>query len=600
LQESPLSFDESAGFTAPSAFGTYRVLHQIGSGVLGPVFRTYDPQRDRLVAIKAFRLDIVPELVAKLADSLRRLVGLGLTHDAIVAPLDAGLEGTTAYLAMEYVAAETLDVALRHLAPMPLDRALPLLSQGADAIAAGWAAGVGHGALHPRDMFVALDTNDIRVSGFGVAPALEALGIRAPVRRPYTAPERATGERWDERADVYSLGSIAHELLTRRRPGGAGEQDGALTTDTSAEQRVMIRRVLAVALAERPQDRFVTARAFVDALAAVARGELVALAEPHPASAIDEAPPRESKRRPKDVETPLFARMDEPPESVAIPEPKGSRLHVPESAAIPEPEGSGHPDPKPGAPDLQVRGDLELPSSPKTHAPSPPSEPEPAPEPEPALETSPPDHAPGSRMWPAGPPPEPEPKAEPALETWHPSFAPSQEVHAPFPWSAIVAATVAGVMIGAVGGYRYGRLHDVPPPADTVTTRPADTDVSVPEPARRAETPPTDKPVEAAPPAARASAPRPVPPAVSAARKPAARPSPRSATRGSIFVDSRPRAARVIIDGRFVGLTPLSIPELTLGGHSVRLDMAGHRSFSTRATVKAGEQTRVTAALEER
>src|SRR5205814_4582313 len=99
------------------AFGTYRVLHQIGSGVLGPVFRTYDPQRDRLVAVKAFRLDVIPEQVARLADALRRLAAATLDQQAIVPAIDAGLEGTTAYLATEYVAAETLDVALRHLAP---------------------------------------------------------------------------------------------------------------------------------------------------------------------------------------------------------------------------------------------------------------------------------------------------------------------------------------------------------------------------------------------------------------------------------------------------------------------------------------------------
>src|SRR5581483_218090 len=150
-----LPFDESAGFTAPSAFGTYRVLHQIGSGVLGPVFRTYDPQRDRLVAIKAFRLELLPEQVARLADALRRLTGEASPKaPAIVPALDAGLEGTTAFLAMEYVAAETLDVAIRHLAPAPIERALPIITQLADAIDAGWAAGVGHGALHPRDVFV--------------------------------------------------------------------------------------------------------------------------------------------------------------------------------------------------------------------------------------------------------------------------------------------------------------------------------------------------------------------------------------------------------------------------------------------------------------
>ena len=239
-----LSFDESAGFSAPSAFGPYRVLHQIGSGALGPVFRTYEPQRDRLVAVKAFRLDLVPEQVAELANSLRRLVGAKLTHPAIVAALDAGLEGTIAYLAMEYVAAETLDVALRHLAPAPLDRAWPILGRIAEAIDSGWAAGHGHGALHPRDVFVTPASQDIRVSGFGVVHALEHVGVKAPLRRPYSAPERVAGEPFDIGADVFSLGAIAHELLTGRRPAGPGEQDGALTTGTTPEQRVMIRRIL--------------------------------------------------------------------------------------------------------------------------------------------------------------------------------------------------------------------------------------------------------------------------------------------------------------------------------------------------------------------
>src|SRR5262249_30283063 len=88
-----LSLEESASFTAPSAFGPFRVLHQIGSGVLGPVFRTYDPQRDRLIAVKAFRLDLVPEDVARLADALRRLAAASPVHANLVPAVDAGLEG---------------------------------------------------------------------------------------------------------------------------------------------------------------------------------------------------------------------------------------------------------------------------------------------------------------------------------------------------------------------------------------------------------------------------------------------------------------------------------------------------------------------------
>jgi hypothetical protein len=56
-----LFFDESGSPSAPPVFGTYRVLHQTGSGVLGPVFRAFDSRNDRIVAIKAFKLDLPPE-----------------------------------------------------------------------------------------------------------------------------------------------------------------------------------------------------------------------------------------------------------------------------------------------------------------------------------------------------------------------------------------------------------------------------------------------------------------------------------------------------------------------------------------------------------
>ena len=531
-----------------------------------------------MIAVKAFRLDIVPELVARLAESLRRLASSGLSHPAIVAPLDAGLEGTTAFLAMEYVAAETLDVALRHLAPMPLDRALPLLSQAAEAIEAAWAAGFGHGALHPRDMFVTLDSNEVRLSGFGVVPALEALGIKPPVRRPYTAPERLEGGEWDQRADVYSLGSIAHELLTRRRPAGPGEQDGALTTGTTPEQRVLIRRVLSAALAERPSGRLATAGAFVDALGAIARGEaLTTLPQPEDSAAEVDTDKRRD-RRPKARETrPLFVDIDEPLDLVmaqateASEPPAGSETHA---------DG---PFPSVAMPSTQVETGSEL------------VEPAAA---IPADEAS--DRAP-SHMWPAASVDSPHVQTHEPPNAWHPgaTFAGLPETHDKrFPWSAIAAVAVAGPLLGLVIGYQWGRhaAAVTPPITDTAASRPADTEVPVQPDA--ATTP--DKPA-APPPApalAKSSSPAPTR-APAAGKRPAARSSVR-ATTGSIFVDSRPRAARVTIDGRVVGVTPLRVPELSVGGHTVRLELAAHQPFTTRANVKPGEQTRVTAALEQK
>jgi hypothetical protein len=72
-----------------------------------------------------------------------------------------------------------------------------------------------------------------------------------------------------------------------------------------------------------------------------------------------------------------------------------------------------------------------------------------------------------------------------------------------------------------------------------------------------------------------------------------------SGTGGTMFVDSRPQAARVIIDGRFMGMTPLRLTGVHMGAHAVRLERTGYRAFSTTVGVKTGEQARVTAALEE-
>src|SRR5689334_24066931 len=78
--------DDPAAFAPPPAFGPFRVLHQIGVGALGPVFRTYEPTRDRLVAVKVFRLDVTPEQAQALADELAHAAEAELIHPSIVEP----------------------------------------------------------------------------------------------------------------------------------------------------------------------------------------------------------------------------------------------------------------------------------------------------------------------------------------------------------------------------------------------------------------------------------------------------------------------------------------------------------------------------------
>ena len=96
--------------------------------------------------------------------------------------------------------------------------ALRVAAQLAGALDFAAAVQIGHGALHPRD--VLLSSDETRLTGLGVARALERIGVVAPVRRPYTAPERIAGGEWDRRADVFSLAA----LIARADVGPAGQR----------------------------------------------------------------------------------------------------------------------------------------------------------------------------------------------------------------------------------------------------------------------------------------------------------------------------------------------------------------------------------------
>src|SRR5438132_13471326 len=97
---------EATGAAPPDAFGPFRVLHQIGAGALGPVYRAFDPAHDRLVAIKLFRLDLPPDRMHQLVAELEQLVAADLRHPSIVRPIATGTDGIVIYLAHDFVPAD--------------------------------------------------------------------------------------------------------------------------------------------------------------------------------------------------------------------------------------------------------------------------------------------------------------------------------------------------------------------------------------------------------------------------------------------------------------------------------------------------------------
>src|SRR5437762_1403600 len=125
---------DAAGFAPPDAFGPFRVLHQVGAGTLGPVFRAYDADRDRLVAVKLFRLDLPPDRLHQLVARLERLIAAPLAHPAIVAPIATGTDGIILYLVQDFVAAESLDVVVRDHGPAAPAGALRMAAELAEAL----------------------------------------------------------------------------------------------------------------------------------------------------------------------------------------------------------------------------------------------------------------------------------------------------------------------------------------------------------------------------------------------------------------------------------------------------------------------------------
>jgi len=589
--------DDPAAFAPPPAFGPFRVLHQIGIGALGPVFRTYEPTRDRLVAIKVFRLDITPEQARSLADELAQAADAGLFHPSIVEPIAAGVEGTVAYRAEEYVAAESLDVAIRHYAPAALDRALPFLAQLAGAIDFARAAGVGHGGLHLRDVFVTPD--EARASGFGIVEALERTGLRAPVRRPYSAPERIAGAAWATPADVFSLAAIAYELLTGRRPSGTGEQIAPLTGETAGQYADAIRSVLARAMDDDPARRYSTALGFASALevaahsgamtdGAIAMGSsaspattepLSALAVGVPVGRVDDPVFEDEARTPGDHDDDIAAERDADAAHHSllseVEEPVASTLFAnEEDEAVADrasfDEAQGVPIVGRGTVDEPVSDDSPWDYDEGAHARAGVIDPD-------QLRVAP--HSPvrTGRLL---------------IEDDVLATSPERPRPAILP---LAFTLIFGLLLGFAAGYAASGRDKTPPAATASIPAPSPQPAVAQPPASGqawSEQAVAQRPTASPPP--RGDVP-PVPGDAPPAPSPSARVPPLRTTAGSIVIRSTPSGAGVTVNGKWRGRTPLTIDSLRFGSYAVRVVQPGFAAARENVRLSANQPTRTLA-----
>jgi serine/threonine protein kinase len=303
----------------PSSLGSYRVLHQLGVGAVGPVFLASDEVVGGRAAIKIFHLDLIPEHASRLVQRLNDLAARLPSHPVLIKLLEAGLADTNVYLAAELVDAPALDARLRQRDPQLPAELLARVETLAEAVDAVHAAGLDHGALHPRDVFLSAD--GVRAGGFGITRALEEMALRAPVRLPYTAPERSTDSAWGPPADVFSLASIVFEALSGVRPGGTGRAAAERLPPTGDPDRDRtIRDVFGRALSADPSQRPASALAFVRALRDAGVAEVFGI----------DAPTRVAVRhRAGRVSKPATV-TSRPPHEETAPEP-ASQIEAPEA-----------------------------------------------------------------------------------------------------------------------------------------------------------------------------------------------------------------------------------------------------------------------------
>ena len=205
--------------TPGSDFGPrYRIESLLGQGGMGRVYKAYDKDLDRTVAIKVVREGAISQ-----GDALKRfkqelVLASRISHKNILRIHDMGAVGTLRFISMAYVEGSDLQHVIKDNPKMPLERVLNFSKQIADALAAAHAEGVVHRDLKPQNVLV--DKNDqIYICDFGLAKSFEegAIGMTrtgAFLGTPrYMSPEQVEGKPADNRADLYSFGLIMYEMV---------------------------------------------------------------------------------------------------------------------------------------------------------------------------------------------------------------------------------------------------------------------------------------------------------------------------------------------------------------------------------------------------
>ncbi len=219
---------------AGTRLGPYEILEPLGAGGMGEVYKAKDTRLDRTVAVKVLPAGLAadPQLKARFEREAHAISALA--HPNICTLYDVGEQDGQTFLVMEHLVGQTLADRLKK-GSLPLDKALDVATQIADALAAAHKQGIIHRDLKPANVMLTktgarlLDFGLARLTTHGEQPAVGSL-TSAPTEQepltgagtvmgtlPYMAPEQVEGKPADARTDLWALGLILYEMLTGHR-----------------------------------------------------------------------------------------------------------------------------------------------------------------------------------------------------------------------------------------------------------------------------------------------------------------------------------------------------------------------------------------------
>ena len=219
--------------------GAYEIIELLGAGGMGEVYRATDTRLGRAVALKFLSQAVAadPDRLARFQREAHVLAALNDTHIAAIYEFEHEAGGQPPFLVMELVEGEDLSRRIARGA-IPIDEALPMAMQIAEALEVAHNAGVIHRDLKPANIKVRPD-GTVKVLDFGLAKIADSvasssnhqLSLSPTITSPaqltghgvvlgtaaYMSPEQAKGRAVDKRADIWAFGAVLYEMLTGRR-----------------------------------------------------------------------------------------------------------------------------------------------------------------------------------------------------------------------------------------------------------------------------------------------------------------------------------------------------------------------------------------------